>query len=84
MRPRAENAQNELPGATFEQMCGQELKMLKISFLGLLLARCAARGGKYRNELPGAIFRHAMFGQNLKMLQMSCPGLFLAICAARN
>ena len=46
VRPRAENAQNELPGATLEQMCGQELKMLKISFLGLLLARCAARGWK--------------------------------------
>ena len=46
VRPGTENAQNELPGATFEQMCGQELKMLKISFLGLLLARCAARGWK--------------------------------------
>ena len=42
LRPGAENVQNELPGATFGCVCGQGLKMLKISFMGLLLAICAA------------------------------------------
>ena len=44
VRPGFENPQNELPGATFGRMCGQGLKMLKISFLGLLFAICAAIG----------------------------------------
>ena len=44
LRPGAENVQNELPGATFGCVCGQGLKMLKISFMGLLLTICAAIG----------------------------------------
>ena len=46
VRPGVENARNELPGLTFGHICGQGLEMLKISFLGLLLAISAARGWK--------------------------------------
>ena len=62
-------------------MCGQALKMLKISFLELLLAICVRPGaGNAQNELPGVNFAH-MCGQGLKMLKIFL-GLLLAICAA--
>ena len=56
MRPGAENAQNELPEATFGNMCGHGLKIFKMSFLRLLLAICATTMGLKNtyNELPGA------------------------------
>jgi len=44
MRPGTENAQNELSVVTFGYICGQGLEMLKMNFLGPLLAICAARG----------------------------------------
>ena len=44
LRPGDENAQNELTGTTFGHVCGQGLKMLKISFLGFLFVICAAIG----------------------------------------
>ena len=44
VRPGAEDAQNELPGTAFGRMCGHGLKMLKISFLRLLLVICAVIG----------------------------------------
>ena len=46
LRPGGGNAQNKLPGTTFGHRRGQGLEMLKISFLGLLLAISAARGWK--------------------------------------
>jgi hypothetical protein len=50
VRPGPENAQNKVPGITFCYMCGHWLRMLKISFLGLLLAICAAKGWKYKKN----------------------------------
>ena len=65
MRSLVENAENQLHGVTFSHMCGQGLKMQKVSFLGLLfpvrgfpqgslcVGRPSALGGS-RGMVPGS------------------------------
>ena len=63
-------------------MCGQELKMLKMSFLVQLLGMRPGTENA-QNELPEITFGH-MCGQELKMLKMSFLVLLLSKCAARD
>jgi len=83
VRPGAENAQNELPEAIFGHMCGQGLKIFKMSFLRQLLAYVRPGAENTRNELPEPIFGH-ICGLGLKRLKMRFLRLLLAICAARG
>ena len=47
---RSENAQNDLPQATSDHICGQILKMLKLSFRRRLLPKSAASPPKCLNR----------------------------------